>query len=348
MEFGFTEQQRHLREVTRGYLAERYPPDRVAALADGGGHDPDGWAPLVDLGWRDADLGLVEQAVLADESGYALHPVPWWSTLSAALPGTAPATVACHDDYCATLDAAHRASAVRAVTGPGGWRVSGVKRLVPDLAAVTEVLLTAGTAEGVALFRVRRDAVGVTVVDRAGLDGLRRPADLRCADTPAEPVTDVADTPVALRRLRWRTYTLLAAEALGVARRAYDLAVAHARTRTQFGRPIGAFQGVSFRVADSYVAVELAHSLVYRAAWLAGRADGRPDGTVDEAVAAAVVAARDAAVRGCEHTIQVLGGIGMTWEHPVHRWYRRALWHRAFDAPSTRHRADLARALLGS
>lgn len=125
MEFGFTEQQRHLREVTRGYLAERYPPDRVAALADGAGHDPDGWAPLVRLGWRDADLGLVEQAVLADESGYALHPVPWWSTLSAALPGTAPATVACHDDDCATLDAAHRSSAVRAVTGPGGWRVSG-------------------------------------------------------------------------------------------------------------------------------------------------------------------------------------------------------------------------------
>ncbi len=349
MEFGFTDQQEQLRDVAREFLADRYPVHRVAALADSpAGYAEDGWAPIVAMGWLDPELTLVERALLAEESGYALHPVPWWTSLSLAVPGTAPTTFACYDEQCAALETAHRSSGCRAAATANGWRVTGAKRLVPDLAGATDVVLTAETGDGVALFRVRRAHRDVTVVPRAGLDGLRRMADLRCNGAPGELIGAVADTPRAVRQLRWRAMTLLAAEAVGVARRAYHLAGEHAKVRRQFGRPIGAYQGVAFRVADSYVAIELAHSLVHRAAWSAEHADDATAGAVTAAVSCAVLAARDAALAACEHAIQVLGGTGMTWEHPVHRWYRRALWTAAFDTSSARHREDLARLLLGT
>lgn len=361
MEFGFTQQQEELREVARRFLAKRYPLERVATVADSPtGYADDGWEPIVQLGWLDAELDMVELALLAEESGYALHPVPWWSTVGLVGPAylgarpapQVPGTFAWFDELSGSLRHAHRGAACRAVPQQdGGWRVSGTKRLVPDLACATEVVLTAASDNGVALFRVAPADPAVTVTPQVSLDGLRRIAELHCADASAQLVTTSAATPEALRRVRRRALTLLAAEAVGVARRAFDLAAEHAKVRTQFGRPIGSFQGVGFRIADSYVIIELAHSLAYRAAWLVGHAEQAAGtdvaGTVDDAVACAVVAGRDAAISACEHSIQVLGGIAMTWDHPAHRWYRRALWLQAFDTRSAEHREDLARALLG-
>jgi acyl-CoA dehydrogenase len=326
--------------------------ERVAAVADSAaGWAAEGWQPIVRLGWLDPGLGMVELALLAEESGYVLHPVPWWVTVGLAVPGTAPqvpTTFAWCDEVPGPLARAHRATTCRAVPQPdGSWRISGRKRLVPDLTAATEVVLTAATGDGaVALFRVAAGGPGVAVRPCGSLDGLRRTGELHCTDAPASRLTPPDRTPAAVRRLRWRGLALLAAEAVGVARRACQLAAAHASTRTQFGRPIGSYQGVGFRVADSYLATELARSLAYRAAWLVGRADRASAGEVEEAVASALVAGRDAAVAACEHAIQVLGGIAMTWEHPIHRWYRRALWLRAFDAPSAAYREDLAGRLL--
>jgi acyl-CoA dehydrogenase len=362
VDFGFTQQQEQLREVARRFLATRYPPERVATLADSPtGYAEDGWAPIVQLGWLDAELGMVERAVLAEESGYALHPVPWWSTVGLVGPAyagvrpppRAPATFAWSDELSGSLGHAHQAAACRAAVSPdGGWRVWGTKRLVPDSACAVEVILTAASNDGVALFRVVPVDPAVTVTPRASLDGLRRMAELACAGASAQLVTPPAATPQALRRVRWCALTLLAAEAVGVARRAFDLAAGYAKVRTQFGRPIGSYQGVGFRIADSYVAIELAHSLVYRAAYLVGHAVSATGtagaATVDDAVACAIVAAREAAISACEHAIQVLGGIAMSWEHPMHRWYRRALWLQAFDMRSAAHREDLARGLLGT
>lgn len=367
MDFGFTAQQEELRQVTRRFLTKRYPPERVAAVADSAtGYAEDGWEPLVQQGWLDSELGMVELALLAEESGYTLHPVPWWSTVGLVAPIYAglhtelrlPATFAWSDERSGSLSAAHRAAACRArPLADGGWRVSGTKRLVPDLRCAADVVLTAATGDnGVALFRVAPTDPAVTSTPQASLDGLRRVAELHCADAPAQLVIAPSATPRVLRHLRWRGLTLLAAEAVGVARRAFDLATEHAKQRTQFGRPIGAYQGVGFRIADSYVAIELAHSLTYRAAWLlehgrqtTGTELPSPRGdAVDDAVSCAIVAGRDAAISVCEHAIQVLGGIAMTWEHPVHRWYRRALWLQAFDSRSAAHREDLARALLGA
>jgi alkylation response protein AidB-like acyl-CoA dehydrogenase len=136
----------------------------------------------------------------------------------------------------------------------------------------------------------------------------------------------------------------LALEAAGIARRALELGVEHAKTREQFGRPIGVYQAVSHKLADTYVETQLARSLTYWAAWCVAEDD--PQATV--AAAAAKSYATDAAVAACERSIQVLGGIGFTWEHMLHRYYKRSLWLQSFAGSGSTHRATVADALLGT
>jgi alkylation response protein AidB-like acyl-CoA dehydrogenase len=133
-----------------------------------------------------------------------------------------------------------------------------------------------------------------------------------------------------------------AAEALGVAQRALDLGVEHAKTRTQFGKPIGTYQAVSHPLAQTYTDVELARSLVYWAAWCVAEEDER----ALLAAAAAKAFATEAAVLACERSIQVHAGIGFTWEHPLHRFYKRAQWLEGFGARPPELRLEIASALL--
>jgi alkylation response protein AidB-like acyl-CoA dehydrogenase len=133
-----------------------------------------------------------------------------------------------------------------------------------------------------------------------------------------------------------------AAEALGVAQRALDLGVEHAKTRTQFGKPIGTYQAVSHPLAQTYTDVELARSLVYWAAWCVAEEDER----APLAAAAAKAFAAEAAVLACERSIQVHAGIGFTWEHPLHRFYKRAQWLEGFGTRPPELRLEIASALL--
>jgi alkylation response protein AidB-like acyl-CoA dehydrogenase len=133
-----------------------------------------------------------------------------------------------------------------------------------------------------------------------------------------------------------------AAEALGVAQRALDLGVEHAKTRTQFGKPIGTYQAVSHPLAQTYTDVELARSLVYWAAWCVAEDDER----APLAAAAAKAFATEAAVVACERSIQVHAGIGFTWEHPLHRFYKRALWLEGFGRRPAELRLEVADAVL--
>jgi len=331
MEFGFSKEQDELREVSRKFLDRHYPAERVAEIADSAdGSAAGGWQQLAALGWHDPELGLVERAILAEESGYALHPVPWWPTLTLS-------PLAKEEPMAFVLE-----TECRAVSIPDGWRVSGRGGPVPELGGAAALVLAAQTTDGPVLLRV--PATHLTITARDSFDGLRRMAEFNCDNAVAHLVCDAAATPGTIQVLHCWSQTLLAAEGVGVARRAYDFARAHAATRTQFDRPIGTYQGVSFRIAQTYVAIELALSLTYRAAWLVGQ--GSDKSGVDDAVSCAVVASREAAMLACEDAIQVLGGIGMTWEHPIHRWYRRALWLDAFGAGSAEHRQRLAAALL--
>ena len=134
----------------------------------------------------------------------------------------------------------------------------------------------------------------------------------------------------------------LALEAVGIAQNALDLGIAYANDREQFGRKIGVYQAVSHQLADTYVETELARSLAYWAAWCVAEGDEQKD----VAIAAAKAYASDAAVAACERSIQVHGGIGFTWEHVLHEYYKRALWIQAYGGYPRTQRAKVAAYLL--
>ncbi|HKH30576.1 MAG TPA: acyl-CoA dehydrogenase family protein [Gaiellaceae bacterium] len=134
----------------------------------------------------------------------------------------------------------------------------------------------------------------------------------------------------------------LALEAVGIAQNALDLGVAYANDREQFGRKIGVYQAVSHQLADTYVETELARSLAYWAAWCVAEDDEQKD----VAIAAAKAYASDAAVAACERSIQVHGGIGFTWEHVLHDYYKRALWIQTYGGYPRTQRAKVAAYLL--
>jgi alkylation response protein AidB-like acyl-CoA dehydrogenase len=134
----------------------------------------------------------------------------------------------------------------------------------------------------------------------------------------------------------------LALEAVGIGKKALELGVEHAQNREQFGRRIGVYQAVSHRLADTFVETELARSLAYWAAWCVAEDDEQ----APIAVAAAKAYAGDAAVAACERSIQVHGGIGFTWEHVLHEYYKRALWIQAYGGYGRVQRAKIAAWLL--
>jgi alkylation response protein AidB-like acyl-CoA dehydrogenase len=150
-------------------------------------------------------------------------------------------------------------------------------------------------------------------------------------------------TPLSGPRDIPRARAAMAAEAVGIAQRVLELGVEHASTRVQFGRPIGVYQAVSHQLANTYADVELARSLAYWAAWCVAEDDEQ----APVAAAAAKAFAAEAAVAACERSIQVHGGIGFTWEHPLHRFYKRALWLEGLGSRPAELRLEVADAVLG-
>ena len=178
-------------------------------------------------------------------------------------------------------------------------------------------------------------AAGHAAADGFAFDGT---CDIESVD-PTRPLRRVANGSPETPRLR----AAMAAEAVGVAQRALELGVEYAKTREQFGKKIGVYQAVSHRLADTYADVELARSLAYWAAWCIAEEDDQ----ASVAAAAAKAFASEAAVAACERSIQVHGGIGFTWEHPLHRFYKRALWLEGFGKRPPALRAEIADSLLG-
>jgi len=183
-------------------------------------------------------------------------------------------------------------------------------------------------------------------------------ADMRGAGAHGETLTTVDET-LGLGRIspngaeaaegewtdvRRRLLAALALEAVGIGSKANELAIAYVSEREQFGRKIGSYQAISHSLVDAYVAVELARSLAYWAAWAVAEADEQ----VDLAVAAAKSQAAEAAVLACERSIQAHGGVAFTWEHPLHRYYKRALWLEGALGYGREHRAEIAASLLSS
>jgi hypothetical protein len=207
--------------------------------------------------------------------------------------------------------------------GDDVWSIE-IDGYVPHLAQVQRVLtpsMESASAQG--------DAVA-TVDETLGLGRLSRNGVERATGDWAN--------------VRRRLLAALALEAVGIGSHAVELAIGYAGSREQFGKKIGAYQAISHSLVDAYVAVELSRSLAYWAAWCVAEDDEQ----VDLATAAAKSQAAEAAVLACEKSIQAHGGIGFTWEHPLHRYYKRALWLEGALGYGREHRAEVAASLLSS
>ena len=333
MDFAFSEEQELLRASARDYLADRWPLTRVVETADRQpSFDAATWKELADLGWLDPSLGMLEHAVLAEETGFGLLSAPWFSSIALAGP-------VLDDELRESVGNGDRAVTLARdgeVTASNG-ALSGTKQFVSDPASVTDAVVA--TDDG--LYAVDLVTHPDVVVPLSTTDRTRRLGELRLDGTPARKL-DV--DPARLTDVRRQSLALASCEAVGIAQHALDLAAEHTKTRQQFGRVIGTYQGVSHKVADIYVAVQLNRSLAYWAAWAVSEGDDQQDA----AVAAAKASATDAAVFACENAIQVHGGIGFTWEHVLHRFYKRAQWLQSFAGASRTHRARVADAILAS
>ncbi|MFD0292157.1 acyl-CoA dehydrogenase [Streptomyces sp. NPDC127118] len=359
MGIGITEEHRELAQAVRGWLARAVPPKEVRALLDADassapGVRPGYWDGLAEQGLLAIHLPeehgggggrLLDLAVVLEEAGRAPLPGPYLpSVLASAVLHTAGP-----DGLVRDLAAGTRIGAV--ALGPGtltavehedGHLLDGTAPPVLSGAEADLLLLTAESATGTLWFAVDSATAGLTARPHRGADPTRPTAEVR-AEGVLVPAGRLVRTDTT--RVRDLAAVLLAAEACGTAARALHTAAEHAKVREQFGRPIGQFQGVKHLCADMLVRVERARALVWDAA---RAADEGTDPDVRSMVAA--LAASDAldAAYGCaKDCVQILGGIGFTWEHDAHLYLRRALVARQLLGTGDGHRLRAVRLAEG-
>jgi alkylation response protein AidB-like acyl-CoA dehydrogenase len=366
----YSEAEEELRGVVRGLFADRSPwPALLALIETTEPGDPALWRALAtDLGCAGllipedqggAGATYREAAVVAEETGYAVAPVPYLGSsvvATATLLGsgdellaglasgqvTAALAVPFAQPPPRTVQGA-ASSGVRAVLqepgdAPDLLRLSGQVSGVAD-ALAADVLLVPAEGKPFALCAVETAAGGVTPAPVVSLDATRPLADLVFDKAPGRVLAVNEAAGAAVLAGLWAGAAMLASEQLGVAQRCLDMTVAYVKERRQFARPVGSFQALKHRLADVWIAVTQARAAArYAAACLAG---GDPDTPV--AVALAKAACGEAAVQAAQECVQLHGGIGFTWEHPAHLLLKRAKSGSiAFGTPD-RHRAALAR-----
>jgi alkylation response protein AidB-like acyl-CoA dehydrogenase len=365
VDFAFTEEQEMLRSQARAFLEERFPIDRVAKIAttDDLGDEDMAWREIAELGWvglsvpeveGGAGMSFVEESVLFEETGRALYPGPFFSTIGLSLPllsgdllqavlaGERTATLAWAEPSSRYGLAHPEQLGTKAERSNGDWTITGEKHLVPLGGHGALVLVVAAAGEGPGVWALDLASSGVSGGELSTMDGTRRLGRLELSGAQATVVVGPGEATAALEAVRRRALAALALEAVGIATKALELAIEHVKTRQQFGKAIGSYQAVSHQVADTYVETELARSLAYWAAWCVAQNDDQ----ASVAVAAAKSAAAEAAVGACERAIQVHGGIGFTWEHPLHLYYKRAQWIDSFEGFGAIHRAEVAASLF--
>jgi alkylation response protein AidB-like acyl-CoA dehydrogenase len=207
----------------------------------------------------------------------------------------------------------------RVAAGEERWSAE-VDGLVPDLGSVDWVVTDDGAA--------RAEGEELPTMDET------RPLGRLASGGERTPLPRTLD--------RARTLAALSCEAIGIAQKVLELSVEYVNGRQQFGKPIGVYQAVSHKLADTYVATELGRSLAYWAAWCV--AEGEDEAPLAASAAKAFCA--ESAVAACERAIQVHGGIGFTWEHVLHRYYKRAQWIESFWGFPAEHRAAVAAHML--
>ncbi|SRX79641.1 acyl-CoA dehydrogenase family protein [Mycolicibacterium parafortuitum] len=366
-EWVFTDEQNQLRAAVRAFCADHGDETAVREAMES---DPPFDAKI----WRrlGSELGvfgmavpesaggaggnLVDQAVAVEQLGAALTCGPLFGTVYLAIPalvaasrgaqhleplieGTRTAAFVVRDDAGAFDPAT---VAVQAIRADQGWALSGTVERVVDAGAADVLLVAAGTPDGVGLFAVDAEASALQRIPLTTLDLTRPQATVVLTDAPAELIAGPDEAERVITHALQVGAALLAVEQVGAAQHLLDLSVDYAKNRLQFGRPIGSFQAVKHRLADDLVALEHARSTAYHAVW--ALTDGSDDPALAVSIAQAICS--DAFVRVATDTIQVHGGIGFTWEHQAHLYYKRAYTDAALLGSAEQHRSRVAELVL--
>jgi acyl-CoA dehydrogenase len=342
--FDFSPDQRSLRDQARKFLAEQASSARVRRILEGAApYDAELWRGMGEMGWigtaipeahGGAGFGYLELCVIAEELGRSLAPTPFSSTIYLAaeallLAGSEtqkkrwlPRIAQGNAMGCFALaEGAHAATAGNLTTRADGGQVTGTKLPVMDGDVADFAVLAAAEPGGrTGLFLVDLKDAGVTRTPLTTVDPTRSHARLVFDGAAAEPLGAPGAGWPLVERLLDRAAVLVAFEQLGGAQAALDMAREYALGRFAFGRQIASFQAIKHKLADMYVAVELARSNAYYGAWALSK--DAPELPV--AAATARVAATDAYYQAAKENIQVHGGMGFTWEFDCHLHYRRA------------------------
>ena len=366
MNFAFSDEQEELRTAVRRFLAEKSPETEVRRLMDTTeGYDPAVWSQMADqLGLQSLTIPeefggsgftYVELLVVLEEMGAALLCAPFFSSVALAanalltsgddeakksyLPGIASgetiATLAITEDNGKWDFSGIECTATKK---GDGWVLNGHKMFVLDGHVANLIIVAARTGKGVSLFAVQGDAPGLTRTPLPTMDQTRKQARLEFADTPAALIGTDGGAEPGLSKTLDLAAVALAAEQVGGAQRVLDASVDYAKTRIQFGRPIGSFQAIKHKCADMLLEVESAKSAAYYAAWAAAEDS-------DELPVVASLAksyCSEAYFHAAAENIQIHGGIGFTWEHPAHLYFKRAKSSELLLGDPSYHRELLA------
>lgn len=344
MNFDFSEDLNLLRDEARRFLAEQCPTKAVRRILDGeDAYDRALWRRVAEMGWLGAavpeehggaGLGHEGLCVLAEEVGRALAPIPFASSVYLATEAiVAHGTEAQKTRHLQRLVAGEAIGTLALAEGPDNPRPEAVRARVRAgrLDADKWPVVDGGIADlAVVVARDEDDAIGLYLVDLTGegvtretlqtVDPTRDQARLRFAGAPAERLGTGPAGWAAVQALLDRAAVLVAFEQVGGAQACLEMATAYAKERIAFGRPIGSFQAIKHKLADVYVATELARSNAYYGAWALQA--GAPE--LPLAAAAARVSATEAFHLASKENIQTHGGMGFTWELDCHLFYRRA------------------------
>jgi alkylation response protein AidB-like acyl-CoA dehydrogenase len=366
MNFAFSEEQEELRRSVRRFLEDKSPMTEVRRLMETAeGFDPAVWSQMGEqLGlqaitipeeYGGAGFGYVELIVILEEMGASLLCAPYFSTVALA----ANALLFCGDegakkDFLPRIAAGEVIATLAltedtgrwdldgvtlAATGKGGdWKLDGHKMFVIDGHTADLILVAARTGKGLSLFAVEADATGLTRTPLATMDQTRKQARIEFAGTGARLVGEEGGAGPALSRTLDLAAVALAAEQVGGSQRCLDMAVDYAKTRIQFGRPIGSFQAIKHKCADMLLEVESAKSAAYYAGWAAAEDS-------DELPVVASLAksyCSEAYFHAAAENIQIHGGIGFTWEHDAHLYFKRAKSSELLLGDPSYHRELLA------
>ena len=374
MDFGFNQEQELLRATARKFFESECTSEFVRTrMAEPAGVTDAFWAKLAEQGWLGliypeayggAGLGFVDLTVLMEEMGRAVMPGPFFSTvllggltileagsdtqkkewLGKISDGQAKVTLAFTEPN-ARWDAA--AVTVTARESGGKFTLSGTKLFVLDAHLADALVVVARTREGkrpeegLSLFLVPRSAKGVDVKLLPTMDQTRKLCEVTFADVVvgADALVGAKDGAWApLSRVLDRATVALCAEMCGGAQRVLDMTTEYAKIRIAFGKPIGSYQGVKHKAADMLVEIENAKSLTYYAAWAAD--ENVPEAPLAASMAKAYVS--DAFRKAAGAGIQLHGGIGFTWEHDLHLYFKRAKSSEFTFGDGTWHRERVA------